>query len=86
VVDALALWAIGSRITEFGTTPNRLAALGLNVVLLVNLAGTAALYARFLRRRVAFVRLLEWQTVYLYVIAAWAAVVAFLFPPLFGFR
>ena len=86
VVDVLALWAIGIRISDFGFTPNRVAALGENVVLLVNLAGSAVLYAGFLRRRAAFSRLLEWQTSYVYVIAAWAAVVALLFPPLFGFR
>ena len=85
VVDVLALWAIGSRISDFGSTPNRLAALGENIVLLVNLTGSAILYTRFLRGGVAFSRLSEWQTTYLYVLAAWAAVVAFLFPPLFGF-
>ena len=84
-VDLLALWAVGSRISEFGFTPNRVAALGENVVLLVNLAGSAWLYARFLRGGAPFSRLLDWQTTYLYVLAAWAAVVAFLFPPLFGF-
>lgn len=86
VVDLLALWAVGSRISEFGFTPNRVAALGENVILLVNLAGSAFLYARFLRGGVAFSRLLDWQTSYLYVLAGWAAVVAFLFPLLFGFR
>jgi hypothetical protein len=85
VVDVLALWAIGARISDFGFTPNRVAALGENVILLVNLGGSAFLYARFLRGGVAFSRLYEWQTTYLYVLAAWAAVVAFLFPPLFGF-
>jgi hypothetical protein len=86
VVDLLALWAVGTRISDFGFTPNRVAALGENVVLLVNLAGSAFLYARFLRGRVAFQRLLEWQTTYLYVLTGWAAVVAFFFPLLFGFR
>jgi hypothetical protein len=85
VVDVLALWAVGTRISDFGLTPNRVAALGLNVVLLVNLAGSAVLYARFLRGGVAFSRLCDWQTSYLYVLVAWAVVVAFLFPPLFGF-
>ena len=85
VVDALALGAIASRISDFGFTPNRVAALGENVILLVNLGGSALLYARFLRGGVAFSRLYDWQTSYLYVLAAWAAVVAFLFPPLFGF-
>ncbi len=85
VVDALALWAIGTRISDFGSTPNRVAALGENLILLVNLGGSALLYARFLRGGVAFSRLIDWQTSYLYVLAAWAAVVAFLFPPLFKF-
>ncbi len=85
LVDALALWAIGARISEFGSTPNRLAALGMNGVLLVNLAGSAFLQARFLRGESAFTRLWGWQMSYLYVIAGWATVVALLFPPLFGF-
>jgi hypothetical protein len=85
VVDVVALWAIAARISDFGSTPNRVAALGENVVLLVNLTGSALLYVRFLRGGVAFSRLWDWQTSYLYVLAAWAAVVAFLFPPLFGF-
>ena len=85
LVDFLALWAIGARIWDMGFTPNRLAALGMNVVLLVNLAGSAFLYARFLRGGGAVSRLWDWQVDYLYVIAGWAAIVAFLFPPLFGF-
>jgi hypothetical protein len=85
LVDVLALWAIGARISEMGFTPNRLAALGMNVVLLVNLAGSALLYARFLRGGRILQHLWDWQMTYVYVIAGWAAVVAFLFPPLFGF-
>ncbi|MGK7311876.1 MAG: permease prefix domain 1-containing protein [Candidatus Longimicrobiales bacterium M2_2A_002] len=85
LVDVLALWAIGARISDFGFTPNRLAALGMNVVLLVNLAGSAVLYARFLRGDGTVSRLWDWQMSYLYVIAGWTAVVVFLFPPLFGF-
>jgi hypothetical protein len=86
LVDVLALWAIGARISEMGWTPNRFAALGMNVVLLGNLAGAALLYVRFIRGGdVAFTRLWDWEMTYLYVIAGWAAVVAFLFPPLFGF-
>ena len=86
VVDLLALWAVGSRISDFGFTPNRVAALGENVVLLVNLAGSAFLYARFIQGRAAFSRLSGWQTTYVYVLAGWAAVVAFVFPLVFGFR
>jgi hypothetical protein len=86
LVDVLALWAIGSRISDFGFTPNRVAALGENVVLLVNLAGSAWLYLRFLRGAGPFSALWTWQTTYLYALAGWAAVVAFIFPIIFAFQ
>jgi hypothetical protein len=85
-VDAVALSAIVYRISSFGFTPNKVAALGENLVLLGNLAGLLVLYGRFLARRIGFALLERWQTAYLPVYAAWAAVVALLFPPLFGFR
>jgi len=85
VADAVALWAIAARITELGFTPNRVAGLGINVVLLVNLAWSAALYLRFLRGRGTFADLERWQTGYLPVYAGWAALVVIAFPPLFGF-
>jgi len=86
VVDGVALGAIAARISEFGFTPNRVAALGENLILLVNLAWSAWLYARFLRRRVLFAALEQWQIAYLPVYAAWAALVVVVFPPLFGYR
>ncbi|MDY0231788.1 MAG: hypothetical protein RBR88_04825 [Candidatus Saccharicenans sp.] len=61
IVDALALWAMAARISEFGFSPNKTAALGLNLLLLVNLAWSAVLYARFLTGRVPFRRLERWQ-------------------------
>ena len=84
-VDIMALTAIAARITEFGFTPNRVAALGENIILLVNLAWSAYLYARFLRSGVAFSALERWQTAYLPVYSVWAALVVVSFPPIFGF-
>jgi hypothetical protein len=84
-VDAVALAAIASRISEFGFTPNRVAALGENLILLVSLAGSAWLHAGFLRGRKPFRALEAWQTAYLPVYSAWAALVVLLFPPLFGY-
>ena len=84
--DAMALAAISSRISEFGFTPNRVAALGENLILLVNLAGTAWYYARFLRHQESFAALERWQIAYLPVYSLWAALVVVLFPPLFGYR
>jgi hypothetical protein len=85
-VDVLALASITARISEFGFTPNRVAALGENFILLVNLAGTAWRYARFLRRRGSFADLERWQIAYLPVYSLWAAFVIAVFPPLFGFK
>jgi hypothetical protein len=85
LVDAVALWAIVARIAEFGFSPNRVVALGVNMILLVNLAWSAVLYLRFLRGRGSFASLEKWQTDYLPVYSAWAALVVILFPPLFRY-
>jgi hypothetical protein len=84
-LDVMVLGAMIARIGDLGFTPNRTAALGLNLVLLVNLAGAALLSARFLTRRSRFHRLERWQTAYLPVFALWAATVVVILPPLFAF-
>jgi hypothetical protein len=86
VADAFALAAIGVRISEFGFTPNRVAALGENVILLVNLGWSTVLYFRFLRGRGSFAGLERWQTAYLPAYSLWAAIVVIGFPPLFRFN
>jgi hypothetical protein len=85
VLDLMVLGAMVARIGDLGFTPNRTAALGLNLVLLVNLAGAAWLSARFLRRRSGFHQLERWQTSYLPVLAVFAAAVVVVLPPLFAF-
>ena len=84
-IDAVALAAIAGRILSFGWSPNRAALLGLNVVLLVDLAGLAATTVRFLAGRGAFAAIERWQARYLPVLFAWSAVVVAAFPPLFAF-
>jgi hypothetical protein len=86
VADTLALWNIAARITQFGFSPNRVTVLGMNLILLVNLAWSAVLYVRFLRQRGSLAPLERWQTNYLPVYAVWAAIVVIVFPPLFGYR
>jgi hypothetical protein len=85
LADAVALWAIAARISEFGFSPNRVAALGENAILLVNLVWSTVLYVRFLRGRGSFSLIERWQTDYLPVYAVWAAIVLIVFPPLFGY-
>jgi len=86
LVDAVALWAIVARISEFGFSPNRVAALGENLILVVSLGWSAVLYARFLARRIPFAPLERWQTAYVPVYLVWASVVVVVFPLVFRFQ
>jgi hypothetical protein len=85
VLDILVLVSMLTRIGEFGFSANRVAALGLNVLLLVNLSVTAWLIARLLAGRAPALRLERWQTGYLPVFAAWVVLVVLAVPPVFGF-
>ena len=85
VLDLMVLGAMIARIGDLGFTPNRTTAVGLNLVLLVNLAGAAWLSVRFLTGRSRLLRLERWQTGYLPVLALWAAAVVVVLPLLFTF-
>jgi hypothetical protein len=85
VVDVIVLVAMIARTGEFGFSANKTASLGLNVILLVNLAWAAWLQVGFVRRRVPFAGIERWQTGYLPVYLGWAAILVFAFPPVFGF-
>jgi hypothetical protein len=85
ITDIMVLVAITSRITEFGFSPNKSAALGENLILLTNLAWSVWLFLGLIRRRMPFARLERWQTDYLVVYAVWAWTVVFAFPPVFGY-
>jgi hypothetical protein len=85
VLDLMVLSAMVARIGDLGLTPNRAATLGLNLVLLVNLAGAAWLSFRFLKGTVTFHRVERWQTSYLPIFALWALTVVVVLPPLFAF-
>jgi hypothetical protein len=86
LVDVLALWAIAARIVEFGFSPNKVAALGENLILLVNLGWSAVLYTRSLAKRASFAPLERWQTAYSPVYAVWAWIVVMFFPIVFNFQ
>jgi hypothetical protein len=86
IIDTIALSAIIFRLSAYGITPNKLAALGENLILLGNLGGLAWLYIGYFRKKHDFIRLEMWQTAYLYVFLIWTAFVAFIFPVTFGFR
>src|SRR5215207_5788121 len=65
VLDVMVLGAMLARIGDLGFSPNRTAALGLNLVLLVNLVGAAWLSLRFITGRSRLHPLERWQMTYL---------------------
>ena len=86
VVDVVALSGIISRLAEFGVSANRLAALGANILLLVNLVLLGIGYVRFTFGRLTYQAIVDMQMRYLPLYAIWHALVAIVFPPLFGFQ
>jgi len=85
VIDAIALVEIVIRLSTM-ITPNKMAALGENVLVLVNLAGLAFFYVKVILKKGRFEALEKFQTDYLLVYAVWLAIVAFLFPLFFLFQ
>jgi hypothetical protein len=86
VVNGIALSAILFRIAQWGATPNRIAVLGSNVLILVNLllVSTRLFKAASGRKEITAVE--KAITGFLPVYFLWATIVTFLFPFIFGFR
>jgi len=85
IIDAIALVEIVIRLTSM-ITPNKMAALGENLLVLGNLGGLAFYYVKVLRHKGTFEALEKFQTDYLVIYAGWLAIVALVFPLVFGFQ
>ncbi|GAB3961477.1 DUF4153 domain-containing protein [Spirosoma harenae] len=86
LVNGIALSAILFRISEWGITPNRLAVLGSNVLILINLLLVTAKLFKVLSKRATINEVGKAIAYYLPVYVLWAIIVTFLFPFLFGFK
>lgn len=85
VVNAIALSAIIFRISEWGITPNRLAVIGANILMLVHLLLLTTALLKSVQRKEQTSNVGKDVVLYLPVYVVWAAIVVFLFPVLFGF-
>ena len=85
LADVLMLGAIVGRLSDFGSTPNRVAALGENLVLLANLVWAARLQFGFWVGRLPLASVERWQIAYAPVYAIWLSAVVIILPPLFSF-
>lgn len=85
LVNLIALSAIGFRISEWGITPNRLAVLGVNILMLVHLVIVARKLFQTLNSQEPFseVAFVVVRPLPFYLI--WTLIVVFLFPLIFDF-
>jgi hypothetical protein len=86
LIDGIALSAIVFRLSAYGITPNKMAALGENVAMLFNLLGLAYYYLRFMLKKASFSQLVKFQTGYFNYYFIWFGFVALVFPILFQFK
>jgi hypothetical protein len=86
VVNGIALSAIVFRIAEWGITPNRLAVLGGNLLMLLNMLFITILLFRSLTKKSDIAAVGKSIATFLPIYSIWAMIVIFLFPLIFGFK
>jgi len=85
LINVVALSAILFRLASYGFTPNRVTVLGANLVIMGHLAWLGWTYVGFVRQRVELGVMRRVVGSYLPMYVAWAAVVVFVLPLVFGF-
>jgi len=86
IVNGIALSAILFRISEWGITPNRVAVLGGNILILINLVLVTAKLFRVISKKENIDSVGNAIVLYLPVYVVWTIVVTFGFPLLFNFQ
>ncbi|MFC5446641.1 DUF4153 domain-containing protein [Paenibacillus aestuarii] len=83
IIDSVALSAIVFRLSSYGITPNRMAVLGINILIWANLIWILFPYLQFLRGKAGSFIVQNAVTKYLPLYGVWAAIVTFVFPIIF---
>lgn len=86
IVNGIALSAILFRISEWGITPNRLAVLGANILMLTNLFMVTFNLFKSVSKKGEMVEVENSIAMFLPVYTVWTIIVTFIFPLLFGFK
>ncbi|MBC5992398.1 hypothetical protein [Pontibacter cellulosilyticus] len=86
VVNGIALSAISFRISEWGITPNRVAVLGANVLILIHLLLVTVMLFKAATKKAVITEVGRSIVLYIPVYFVWTIIVVFLFPLLFGFK
>ncbi|PFU95466.1 DUF4153 domain-containing protein [Bacillus anthracis] len=84
IIDTVALSAIVFRLSSYGITPNRLAVLGVNILIWANLIWIMFSYMRFLQNKSGPTAIQDSVTKYLPIYGLWATFVILTFPIMFN--
>jgi hypothetical protein len=85
VVNTIALSAISFRLSEWGITPNRLAVMGANILMLLHMLIICGLLWKALFKKSSIKQLERALASFLPIYVIWLMVIIFLFPLWFGF-
>jgi len=88
ILDAIALSATLFRSTSdvYGLTPNRIAILGINLLVFVHLSGILIHYVGFVWKGKPFEKLENWIAGYLPYYAIWAILISTMLPIFFWYE
>ena len=86
IINGIALSAILFRITEWGITPNRLAVLGANLLMLINLLLITYRLIKTIKDKHEKEKIEKCIASFLPIYVAWTMLVIFAFPLLFNFK
>lgn len=86
IVNGIALSAIIFRISEWGITPNRLAVLGANILMLTNLCMVAFGLLKCISKKAGISEVENSISIFLPVYTLWTIIVTFIFPLIFHFK
>jgi hypothetical protein len=86
IVNGIALSAILFRISEWGITPNRIAVLGANILMLTNLLMVTFQLFKTVSKKADISNVENSISIFLPVYMFWTIIVTFFFPLLFGFN
>jgi hypothetical protein len=86
IINGIALSAISYRLFEYGITPNRIAVLGGNILIFVNLLIVTIQLLKAIKTNTTLTEVQNSIAKYLPVYAVWVGLVAFLLPLIFGYK
>lgn len=86
ITNGIAVSAIGFRLFEYGMTPNRLAVLGSNILIFINIIWITYRLLTNIKGKTTSEDIENTIAVFLPIFGLWTAIVTFVFPVVFGFK